>query len=760
MAAIDLGIATSVLATFLGSDPIVVGGTPEQQARWLGRIAAEGVLVAYGATEPEAGSDLGGAEDRRRAGDRRDGTVTAYRITGKKQWISNGGVADFYTILANAPGGPTWFVVDRDTPGFAPGKPENKHGIRLSNTAALFLDEVEVPADRLVGGVEGQGLVQAQLVFGYTRLMVAAFGLGAGWAALDRAIPYSAERIQGGGPLSEKQGYTHKLIVPHAVRLEAARAYIEETAERLDEVHIGLNTEGAIAKYLATEAGNAAADAAIQALGGYGYTHEYLVEKIKRDVRITTIYEGTSEIMEMTIARDRWQQHLKTTGRHYHDAAADARGAPSHPPLRRCRRRRPRPSRPGRGVRVGAGRPPDPQPARAVPPGRAGGAHRGLRPPSPAGRRGPPTARWRRRRATGSAPTALAAMARVFAREAALEDGHRRDALGARRGRRRGRRRQAGGGGRRGGGVPSSGRVVGRSRRGGRRAVRPPDDRSAVMSIEPITAVAVVGVGAILPDAPDAATFWANVRGGRYSITDVEPERWDPAFYYDANPKAPDKTYSKIGGWVRDWTWDPLGWKLPIPPRVGDAMDDAQKWAVACTRAALLDYGWPERPIDGERTAVVLGNAMSGERHYLTALRIAFPELAHELDRAPTFQALPADVRKAISAEFGELLGRPLSRDHRGHDARRARQLHGRPGGQPVRPARPQLRGRRRLRVGPRRHRRVRRRSRRPLLRHRHRRRRRPQHGRVELRQVLQDRRALGHRHPAVRRRRRRVRHG
>jgi alkylation response protein AidB-like acyl-CoA dehydrogenase len=322
MAAIDLGVATSVLATFLGSDPIVVGGTPEQQARWLGRIAAEGVLVAYGATEPEAGSDLGALKTVAVPVTGDDGTVTAYRITGKKQWISNGGVADFCTVLANAPGGPTWFVVDRGTPGFVPGKPENKHGIRLSNTAALFLDEVEVPADRLVGGVEGQGLVQAQLVFGYTRLMVAAFGLGAGWAALDRAIPYSAERIQGGGPLSTKQGYTHKLIVPHAVRLEAARAYIEETAERLDEIHIGLNTEGAIAKYLATEAGNAAADAAIQALGGYGYTHEYMVEKIKRDVRITTIYEGTSEIMEMTIARDRWQQHLKTSGQHYHDAAA------------------------------------------------------------------------------------------------------------------------------------------------------------------------------------------------------------------------------------------------------------------------------------------------------------------------------------------------------------------------------------------------------------------------------------------------------
>jgi alkylation response protein AidB-like acyl-CoA dehydrogenase len=201
------------------------------------------------------------------------------------------------------------------------GKPEDKHGIRSSNTAALFFENVYIPAANLVGTEEGQGLVQAQLVFGYTRLMVAAFGLGAGWAALDRAIEYSSSRIQAGGPLSQKQGYTHKLIVPHACQLEAGRAFIEETAARLDAGEGSLNTEGAIAKYIATEAGNDAAEAAIQALGGYGYTREYMVEKIKRDVRITTIYEGTSEIMEMTIARDRWQSHLKTRGQHYHDEA-------------------------------------------------------------------------------------------------------------------------------------------------------------------------------------------------------------------------------------------------------------------------------------------------------------------------------------------------------------------------------------------------------------------------------------------------------
>jgi alkylation response protein AidB-like acyl-CoA dehydrogenase len=320
MARIDLGVATGVLATFLGSDPIRVGGTPEQQAHWMGRLAEEGLLMAYGATEPAAGSDLGALKTRAEPV-QKNGEVTGYRITGAKQWISNGGFADLYTVLAMAPGGPCWFVVERDAKGLSHGQPENKHGIRASNTAAVLLDDVHVAADQLLGLVEGQGLVQAQRVFGYTRLMVASFGLGCGWAALDRAIEYSLERKQAGSTLSEKQGYTHKLIVPHVIRLEAGRAYIENTARRIDAGEGILNTEGAIAKYFSTEAGNAAAEAAIQAHGGYGYTKEYMVEKMKRDVRITTIYEGTSEIMEMTIGRDRWQEHLKTRGEYFFQRA-------------------------------------------------------------------------------------------------------------------------------------------------------------------------------------------------------------------------------------------------------------------------------------------------------------------------------------------------------------------------------------------------------------------------------------------------------
>ena len=320
MGRFDIGLGTSVFATFLGSDPILMGGTEEQRTRWLTRIAEDGIVFAYAATEPEAGSDLASMSTLAVPVDDDGHGNSGYRITGRKQWISNGSIADAYCVLALAPGGPSWFVVERGTEGLSSGLPEDKHGIRLSNTAAVFLDDVTVPASHLVGGVEGLGLVQAQQVFGYTRLMVAAFGLGGGWEALDRAIRYSTERIQAGTPLSEKQGYTHKLIVPHVVRLEAARAVLEETATRIDAgdgADGALNTEGAIAKYLATEAGIAAADAAMQALGGYGFTRPYLVEKVRRDVRITTIYEGTSEIMEMTIARGRWQQHLKTRGDHY-----------------------------------------------------------------------------------------------------------------------------------------------------------------------------------------------------------------------------------------------------------------------------------------------------------------------------------------------------------------------------------------------------------------------------------------------------------
>ncbi|MGA2369123.1 MAG: SDR family NAD(P)-dependent oxidoreductase [Candidatus Korobacteraceae bacterium] len=174
-------------------------------------------------------------------------------------------------------------------------------------------------------------------------------------------------------------------------------------------------------------------------------------------------------------------------------------------------------------------------------------------------------------------------------------------------------------------------------------------------------AIAIVGVGAILPDAPNVPAFWNNVKTGRYSISEVQPDRWDTSFYYDADPSVPDKTYSKIGGWVREYTWDPMKWRLPIPPRVADAMDVAQKWAVACTREALEDYGYPKRPLDLDRTAVILGNAMAGEKHYRSSLRVFFPEYAHELAETAGFAHLPASLQREITEQFHDRMSNYLA---------------------------------------------------------------------------------------------------
>jgi alkylation response protein AidB-like acyl-CoA dehydrogenase len=320
MARLDLGVATAFLAIALGSDPLRVGATDEQRRRWLGSVAERGLIVAYGVTEPEAGSNVAALKTVARpviSG----GVTTGYVLSGTKQFISNGAVADLYTILAAAPGGPSFFVVERGARGLEVGHVEVKHGIRSSNTSQVILDEVQVPADQLIGLVEGKGLDQANEVFGFTRVMVAAFGLGGGEAALARAIAYSKERKQFGKLLCQLKGYTHKLLVPHVVRLEAARSYIEQVCARLDGGEPGLQTEGSIAKLFATEAGNAAAEAAIQAHGGYGYTREYLVEKIKRDVRITTIYEGTSEIQQSIIYLYRFRQVVRSKGAFYREPA-------------------------------------------------------------------------------------------------------------------------------------------------------------------------------------------------------------------------------------------------------------------------------------------------------------------------------------------------------------------------------------------------------------------------------------------------------
>ncbi|MGV1005932.1 MAG: SDR family NAD(P)-dependent oxidoreductase [Candidatus Nanopelagicales bacterium] len=167
--------------------------------------------------------------------------------------------------------------------------------------------------------------------------------------------------------------------------------------------------------------------------------------------------------------------------------------------------------------------------------------------------------------------------------------------------------------------------------------------------------IAVVGISAIMPDAPTAEHFWANLLQARSAIREVPGGRWDPQLYFDPDPTVPDKAYSQIGGWVQEYPWEPMSWRLPLPPNVAAQMDIGQQWSVSAARSALTDAGWPGWDVDNERVGVIIGNALGGEKHDSTALRVAFPEFAKDLAAAPSFAALPASVRAAIVAESQEL---------------------------------------------------------------------------------------------------------
>jgi alkylation response protein AidB-like acyl-CoA dehydrogenase len=317
LGSIDLGVATSLLSIALGCEPIRVGGTAEQRDLWLGRVALQGLVVGYAVTETSGGSDVAGIQTTATPLRDASGAINGYRLNGVKQFISNGGFADLFTVLARAPEGPSFFVCERAR-GVTSGPAERKHGIRLSNTTQVVFDGVDVPAQNLLGLIPGKGLRQAGQVFGFTRLMVGSLGLGAGLAALERAVEYSRQRRSGGQLLCERSGYCNKLLVPHRVRLSAAQAYIEQCADLL-ETQDDCALEGAVAKLFASEAANAAADDAVQALGGYGYCHAYEVEKIRRDARILKIYEGTSEIQQNIIGSLQVRALLRSNGGLYLD---------------------------------------------------------------------------------------------------------------------------------------------------------------------------------------------------------------------------------------------------------------------------------------------------------------------------------------------------------------------------------------------------------------------------------------------------------
>jgi malonyl CoA-acyl carrier protein transacylase len=163
--------------------------------------------------------------------------------------------------------------------------------------------------------------------------------------------------------------------------------------------------------------------------------------------------------------------------------------------------------------------------------------------------------------------------------------------------------------------------------------------------------IAIVGLGAIMPDAEDVGRFWQNILDSKSSIQAVPTSRWQPELYYHPDRKVQDKSYSKIGSFVTEYTFEPLQWRIPIPPNVQKAMDHPQKWAIACTRQALLDYGYPERALNKDRTAVIFGNSLAGELHYTTTLRIRLPEFLKALEETNSFLDLPANVQQALREE-------------------------------------------------------------------------------------------------------------
>jgi alkylation response protein AidB-like acyl-CoA dehydrogenase len=282
----------------VGSHPVAMFGGESIKQRYLSRMAA-GEIAAFCVSEPGAGSDAAGI----RTTARRDGDH--YVLSGNKLWVTNGQRAAFYVVLARTPGTEGHrdihaFIVERATPGLSVGKKEDKMGLRCSDTVVIDLDEARVPvANRL--GEEGQGFKIALTALDGGRIGVCFQALGIGRACLEEAAKYAKVRVQFGRPLAE-QPVIQNLLADMATELDAGRLLGFRAAWLKDQGR-PFTREAAMAKVFATEAAGRAADAAVQIHGGYGYVKEYPVERYFRDVRVTRIYEGTSEIQRMVIAR-------------------------------------------------------------------------------------------------------------------------------------------------------------------------------------------------------------------------------------------------------------------------------------------------------------------------------------------------------------------------------------------------------------------------------------------------------------------------
>jgi len=291
----------------LGTMPIMLGGNEEQKAKYFPKLASGENLIAFGLTEPNAGSDVSGLKTKAV----KDGDE--YVLTGTKMFISHADVADVLCIAARtdtslpAHKGTGIFVVEKGTPGLSIGKHENKMGIRGSSTVEIILEEVRIPASNILMG-EDKGFAILMKTLDLTRIPVAAQAVGIAQGALDYAVQYTKERTQFGKPIFSFQGLQW-MMADMATQVEAARqltykaaATFEQLPKNLDRVPKEMIRSSAMAKLFAADTAMKVTTDAVQLLGGYGYVKEYPVERMMRDAKITQIYEGTSQVQKVIIA--------------------------------------------------------------------------------------------------------------------------------------------------------------------------------------------------------------------------------------------------------------------------------------------------------------------------------------------------------------------------------------------------------------------------------------------------------------------------
>ncbi len=292
------GISLALAGSGLGTYPIMLYGTDAQKKKYLPDLAAGKKLAAFALTEPEAGSDAGGT----RTTAKKEGNE--YVLNGTKQWITNGGEAEIYTVIAmtdrsKGSRGASAFIVERGTPGFEFGKKENKMGIRASATRELIFQDCRIPEENLISK-EGMGFMVAMKTLDKSRPGVAAQALGIAAGALEEAVKYSRQRKQFGKPISSFQAIQF-MLADMATQVEAARALVYQTARYIDSGAKKYSKFSAMCKLFAADAAMKVTTDAVQVLGGYGYMKEYPVEKMMRDAKITQIYEGTNQIQREVV---------------------------------------------------------------------------------------------------------------------------------------------------------------------------------------------------------------------------------------------------------------------------------------------------------------------------------------------------------------------------------------------------------------------------------------------------------------------------